>query len=53
MAADALLAGLEQHGGAEATRHEVLPVELVVRASTARPRATSEAGRTKRSERSR
>ena len=53
MAVDALLAGLEQHGGAEATRHEVLPVELVVRASTARPRATSEAGRTKRSERSR
>jgi LacI family transcriptional regulator len=49
MAAETLLTRLEQNGGGETARHEVLlPVELVVRASTARPRAMPETGRAKR-----
>ena len=52
MAAETLLARLEQKGGGETARHEVLPVELVVRASTARPRTAPKTGRAKRPGRS-
>jgi LacI family transcriptional regulator len=50
MAAEALLARLEQHGGSETARHEVLPVELVVRASTAPPSAVPRTGKTNQPE---
>lgn len=39
MAAEALLARLERDGTDAAPQHETLPVELIVRASTARPAA--------------
>jgi LacI family transcriptional regulator len=45
MAAEALLARLERDGADAAPQHETLPVELIVRASTARPAAI--AGREK------
>ena len=42
IAAETLLARLEQEGTSPAPHHEVLPVELVVRASTSLARATTE-----------
>lgn len=48
IAAEALLRRLDQQEGDETVRHEVLPVELVVRGSTAPPRTIPEAGRARR-----
>jgi LacI family transcriptional regulator len=52
MAAEMLLARLEQDGADKAPKHETLPVELIVRSSTARPRGAPGKGRALRAERS-
>ncbi len=53
MAAEMLLARLEQNGSGHAPQHEVLPVELVARTSTARPRGVPAAADARRPGRSR